>query len=609
MKKGFKNLLAVALSLTLVATVFTSCGGNGSGAGKGDEFTGNNGVVDNIDGKDKTKITMYVYQGGEGTDWAYSAAELFAETNVDTPFADGKKGVYIDITPGPTNTNLYGTIASEGYNLYYTSVVVSNFAASNLLLDITDVVTDTSREGGSIESIIYEGVADSMKSGGRWYALPAGEYYPGLHYNKKVFDNQLLYIAGDSVEIGDADTQATEYSSDYGTVKLVNSLSTVKSAGSDGEMGTEDDGMPRSLEEMLVLMAYIRDETDYSPITLAGMYTNYGNYLMEGLWASLAGYDQMRNYYNCNGEIEVVTGYYDEPILPGIDYIKKPKVEKVTLTDKTGYLGNDMAAKYYAFAMMEIIEREGFYSSPASYSNTVDHYGAQKYLIYDGLGKYSNSKSAMLIEGSYWYNETVDGGVLEDYRKAGGDAANVSCRFMPLPTAYEQKDFVAGKKSTLLDGCSGQIIINGNIKGNTELEKAAKAFMAFLYTDEQNRAYTSYTGMARAMEYSLSPEEISKMPSYYQSLWKMREPSGTNVVYLSGKGQYEGTFAKVYDSIKIRLNSTSNVPFDGVANYFREDDDKKDDTSSDIVEYKNGTKTIFDTYKISEGFWKSLNIG
>ena len=84
-------------------------------------------------------------------------------------------------------------------------------------------------------------------------------------------------------------------------LKLVNSLSTEKSAGSDGQMGTEDDGMPRSLEEMLVLMAYIRDETDYAPITLAGMYTNYGNYLMEGLWTALAGYDQMRNYYNCNG--------------------------------------------------------------------------------------------------------------------------------------------------------------------------------------------------------------------------------------------------------------------------------------------------------------------
>ena len=608
MKKTFKQLLASALSLTLAITGFAACGSNEDDNVKGGGFTGNNGVVDNVDGANKTKITMYVYQGGEGTDWAYSAAELFAEENANTHFTDGKTGVYVELTPGPTNTNLVGTIASEGYNLYYTSVVVSNFAANNLLLDITDVVTDTSREGGSIESIVLDGVAESMKSGDRWYALPAGEYYPGLHYNRNVFDKQLLYIAGDDVELGEGDAQASEYTSDYGSIKLVNSLQTEKSAGTDGEIGTEDDGMPRSLEEMIVLMSYIRDETDYAPVTVAGMYTNYANYLMEGLWIALAGYEQMRNYYNCNGEIEIVTGYYDEPILPGIDYIKKPKVEKVTLTDKTGYLGNDMAAKYYAFAMMEILEREGFYSSPASYSNTVDHYGAQKYLIYDGLGKYSNSKSVMLIEGSYWYNETVDGGVLEDYRKAGGDPTSVDCRFMPLPTSYYQDDFVAGKKSTLLDGCNGQIFINGNIKGNAELEKAAKAFMAFLYTDEQNKDFTLYTGMARAVEYSLSPDEISQMPSYYQSLWKMRESGGENVVYLSGKGTNEGTFAKAYESIKIRLNSTSNLPFDGVANYYRENEDKKAATST-IVEYVNGTKAIFDKYKISESFWKTLNIG
>ena len=602
MKKEFKKLLALSLSLTFATMAFASCGPKKPDEGGAGVYTGNNDVVDNVEGANKTTVTMYVYQGGEGTRWAFEAAERFAEENINTHFADGKTGVYVDITPGPNNSKLKSTIASEGYNLYYMTINVGDFAANNLLLDVTDVVKDTSRLGGSIESAVSPQAAGSVMNGDSWYALPASEYYPGLSYNRKVFDNELLYIAGDDVQVGDAATQAKEYTSDYGKVKLVNSLSTVKSAGSDGQMGTEDDGLPRSLEEMLVLMSYIRDETDYAPVTVAGKYTNYSTYMLEGFWASLAGYDQMRNYYNCTGEIEVVTGYKDEPILPGIDYIKKPIVETVTLTDQTGYLGNDMAAKYYALAMMEIIEREGFYSTPASYSNTVDHYGAQKYLIFDGLGKYSDSKTAMLSEGSYWYNETVDGGVLEDYRKAGGDPTSVDCRFMPLPTAYEQENFVAGKKTALLDTGCKQIFINKNIENNAELVKASKAFFAFLYTDENNKAYTLDTGFGRGFEYTLSPDEISQMSPYYQSLWKLRETDASNVVYLSGKGNLEGTFTKAYNTIMIRLSCTC-LPVKKFVTAFRTDEGKVEGNSV-IKEHVNGTRNLFEEYRITQEKWQ-----
>ena len=369
----------------------------------------------NVEGPGKTTITAYNFDGGIGTDWLREAAERFAKLKQNESYAPGKKGIYIDITGEQGMDPIFASLPTQGFNILFSErrVYVDVLAASGALLDITDIVQDTSRVGGTLESKIFPQAVDALTYNGKYYGAPHYEFYSGLAYDREMFDATMAYFAASD------ETNVFEYDSKYSKapVQMVGSLTAKKSAGPDDIYGNNDDGLPCSMEELLILMDYFKNycTPTISPVVLSGMYKEMANYLVAGLWPSLAGQEQMTNYYNCSGKVEVVTGYTNEPLFEGINYIYKPTTEWITLTEDTGYRGNDMVAKYYAIAMLEILQREGFYSSQ-TYSQTVRHYDAQKALIYGGNVPQSvYDKCAMLIEGSYWYNESVEGGCFTAY--------------------------------------------------------------------------------------------------------------------------------------------------------------------------------------------------
>lgn len=572
-----KKTLSFILAISCVG--FAACGPVGVTTQKKDET--------------KTYISVRNYNGGVGVAWLENAISRYEESRKGAHFAEGKTGVEVEISDGDISTS---TMKQDTFQVYFNGkgIDIELLAKEGKLYDISSIVNDTNRNGGALDSVLTDAAKQKTFIDGKYYALPHYNMYYGASYDAEAFENNNAYLAApgetDTIEYTGMDISITR--------NFVGSAEANKSVGPDGEGGTIDDGLPASLEEFILLMDYFKNQTEYAPIVISGMYLNYVNYFLQGLWPALAGAEQMQNYYNCTGEIEIVTGYTDEPIFPGIDYIKKPTTEWVELTEeaKNGYLGQRMVSKYYALAAVEIMEREGYFSAD-SYLKSVDHYGAQKCLIYDGCAEYK--KVAMLIEGSYWYNESKKAGVLSTYEMLTGNTEPRDVRFMPLPTSFYSSSETTKVPTCYLTGLGSYCTVNANIKNDEEAKKAVLDFVAFLYSEEELRAFTIETGVSRALNYTLSDPEINSMPAFYQQIWRMKSENGSNIIY--GQGN-TATYEKVKSYIPIGLSSPK-VFEDSYLTMLRQNDKK----AADGI-YEVGTKKLFELKQISKSDWeKYLN--
>ncbi len=554
-----KRILATLLSACMLTSVvsMTACGGGGTSSGGGNQ----NKYVYNVPGDNKLTIKVKNFGGGPGNVWLEEAAERFAELKQKEPYGS-KTGVYIDYEATfDQNTT---SMASDSTNIFFDERASdpSVLSQSGLLLNLDEIVKDEKRVGGSLESNIFESAKGGiMGNDGSYYALPHYEFYTGLAYNRTTFENLSAYFAADDEE------NVYQYSSKYGKGNFVGDMTAEKSVGPDGKTGviegvdySLDDGLPRSLDEFILLCDYIKTESegDIAPITVSGKYYKYVEYVFIGFWASMAGAEQMKNYYNCTGEIEVVDRdedgnlqFTNENLFEGISYIKKPKTKMVTMTEeeRNGWLGNDMVAKYYGIAMLEIMQREGFFSKTAK--SEKDHWQAQMDLFMDG--KANTNNSAMLIDGSYWYNEADENGGLNYYeRYVGKDRSELDVQWMSLPTSVYAEGAV-GKDACFLDCGQAYTMINGNVQSNPELMRACLEFIEFCYSEAELQAFTAKTGLARAINYDLTPAQEQEMGVYAAGLWNARDnKAGSNVVALSGTTQ---TFKKAKSAIRIMLDS------------------------------------------------------
>ena len=567
-----KRILAILLSLGCILSC-TACG---------DTPTYSNGAVYNVPGEKKTTIRVTNFDGGIGTVWLDKAAERFAELNQTKSYATGKQGIYVNVERA-SSINLSSTGSWGDIAFTERSYDVTALAQLGVLLNIDDVITDTTRSGGSIDSLIYENKKASLKGhDGQYYGLPHYEFFGGLSYDHEFFEKENIFIAGDSVQ----NASVNVYTSSYGTLRLVKDSSVQKSVGPDGQENTADDGLPSSMEELIQVMAYIKNKTDYGAVVVGATVPNYTNYLIAGLWASLAGYQQMINYYNCTGEIEIVDSLSNEPLFKGIDYIKKPNTRKVVLSENTGFLGNNMAAKYYAISLMEIMLKEGFLVN-SSFSGT-DHYGAEKSIIYNPIDS-QYDKVAMLIEATYWYNEATIAGSFTSYETLAKTKEERDLRFMALPNSFNTipENQRTEQKNVIMDIGIGIGVANAKNEGNEEIVSAVKDFIAFLYSSEELINFTVETGMTRPLTYDVG-EQASQMVGFYEKLWNLRQ--GANVIYWSGT---TSAFKQTKNYLKIVLELPKNP--DKYNNY--------------LTALRAGegwtTETLFNETKYTETEWKN----
>ena len=505
---------------------------------------------------DKTVIEVMNSAGGVGSAWLEEAAKRFEEKVKDVSYEDGKTGVYVKISSAMSPS--VAALGTSAYNMYFRENFdsLTSLIQKGDFLDITDIVTETeteTRDGKaiSIKDKIPEYKYKSLQgSDGKFYALPHYTYYPGLSYDIEVFDQYNLYFAADG------ETNSEYYDGKYAPenkYKFVTSSTAKRTCGPDGIVGTDDDGLPSSLEQFIVLCDRMKN-SGIEPIALSGAYINYSNYLMSGLWTALSGYDEIRTCFTFDGEAEVVDGMTDEDLFCGIDYIKKPNLKKVKVTEKTGWLTWDMSARYYSAALLEVIEKEGFFHT-SSYNSNVTHTDIQNIFI---TGNDASKPVGMLIDGSYWYNESLDAGNFDKFhrlydktRALKGLPVEKQIGWMALPTSLDVMTTEGnGEPVPIVDTASAYAFINANIEkmGKTGLVNACKDFLRHCYTDVELSAFTARTGCHRGLDYDVTESDYNNMNTYYKQLWNTRNKDkgvvycdADNPTFLAGRGTFRFT--------------------------------------------------------------------
>jgi hypothetical protein len=525
MKKSQK-LLSMLLATVALGSTLAGCGGNG----------------------DKT-TTIYVmnFGGGVGRAWLDNAIERFTATKEGYSYEAGKTGVTFEVE-NSIDTGVE-TMSSSGYNIYFdsTSPTALSLQQSGSVICIDDIVKEKSdtRNGVSIsieDKLDEKSRAAFQGADGKYYALPNFALYPGVTYNVDLFEEEEMYIA----KPGQAADKMELENSTYGQVYFaVNGGE--KSCGNDGVYGTYDDGLPTSLVEFLVLC----DRMDSNGIEPLSFRPGYESYLIEALWASLAGAESYETQYTYTGTIEHVVSLSEtENLFEGIDYIKKPITQTTTINRGTGYLANDNVARYYAMAMTEILETEGWISNYA-YVGTLTHIDYMTNFVFSG--KQGKTKQGMFLEGDYWYNEAKDNNVLSEYETLTKDK-NRRMAWMPLPTAvYDSVTPGNGREYTMSSDDCNFAFINANIADNAGLVQACKDFLKFCYSDAELSAFTACTGVYKSsMDYPL--DNVMENMSYFtKSVAACRSASTTVAVdgykdALYNNNLYYPTLDKKYGS-------------------------------------------------------------
>ena len=148
MKKISKSLFVLLLTFVLAFGTL-ACGRN-----PGDPInSGAGGPV--IINPDKTQLYIGVYDGGYGIEFAEKWGERFAALNEETSFEEGKKGVQIWINPSELNgPALIDSVLGAREQVFIAqSVYYYDYLSSGVMLDISDVVTESLSEFGENNTI------------------------------------------------------------------------------------------------------------------------------------------------------------------------------------------------------------------------------------------------------------------------------------------------------------------------------------------------------------------------------------------------------------------------------------------------------------------------
>ena len=544
-------------------------------------------------------ISVINYDGGTGRIWLSEAAERFKELNESTDYGGGYVGVDFEVEHHQGLST--ATMDTDGYNIYFNEggSSIRSIAQRGLLLDLTEAMTTPLTEYGedkTIESKIAESYRIMEKgSDGNYYGIPHVEYYSGVSYDVDAWENYGLYLA---VEGG------TAYKSKFGEAKFcsTNTAGAIKTVGPDGQANTQDDGLPSSLTEFLVLCARMKNTYSISPFGTSGKTITYTNFLVSSLWAALAGYQKMQTCYTFSGTIDAVTGYEETPLFEVStgEYanIKKPITESLTVTEETGYRVYDMVERYYATAFLEIAENEGWFDWGTTHG--AEYTTAQYRFICSGatIGGVQQDKIGMYVDGSYWYNESngAKANNFEDYYNLmppGTPERQIGWMNLPvtLNTTVTEGN---GKNAAMLEVALSNTFVNGNISQNEPLKKACLDFLRFLYTDAELQAFTALTGIPKAVSYSLG-DRIDELDTFQKGLWNIHEKTN-GVLYASADNE---TFLGSIGSFNL-YSAAEVFKYGGFKCYY----DAFAKSATGLT-----SQTIFEATKMTEGLWNNLYKG
>ena len=487
-------------------------------------------VIDSVD-KTKIQLNVFSYNGGVGSEWLDKVIERFEADYKDATFSNGRTGV--QVVPDKTKSDVFSNMGTNNNHVIFSEVGnYSQLVTQKSVLDISDIMDKPLNEltktadTKTLKSKMYDETIDFYSfSGGKIYALPHYSFFSTFTYNKQLLTDKNLYFAKDYDVNGDLDS------------KFIHSASEDKSCGPDGIYGTDDDGLPATYTELFDLFNMMKNK-NVTPITWAGgemVSSGYVNYLLNNVYLSLAGKDQARLNYTFDSKDKTIT------IVEKFEGGKAVTKEEKITADKYKKLNSELA-KYQAIKVVDTILDNALWQSGDCDSTTTTMLSTQQNYIESYNG---GTPIAMIVEGSYWYNEADNAGYIEDTKNRFTDFdAKNNYQILPLPRVYEgtYKD-VEGKevgKAVYADQADSLAVINANIAGDKELVELAKTFLAYCYTDESLKEFTETTRVTRSLKYAV---DVNKLDAWGKAVWNYTKaadlllPYSSNSLYLNNRTQ------------------------------------------------------------------------
>lgn len=504
MKNKLLKAVATMVAAVALTSSLTACGVNNPSQNSG-----------------KTTVFVWNYDGGVGHEWLNAVASRFEAANAETEFEAGKTGVKIEVL-NDKDSDWGSVLSSSPYSVFFLEGVQYNsYQSQNKFLDITDIVTEEIKgEGRSIESKLNANTKASLGASGKYYVLPHYQSLNGVSYNKTFFDEKNLYFAKNESDYKNSNPSSPFYG-------FIKNADCEKTCGPDGVPGNYDDGLPSSIEEFNRLLNAIIELTA-KPFVWFGGGASYQTSFVNALWASLEGYDgAMANFIlDSNGkETEIITGF-------GADG-KPSETEKVVIDETNYYKVYSQVSRYYALETAQKIFTDGRYYHKNSLTDTNSHTDIQGLFL---ESMYTDTPIAMIFEGSYWQNEAKDSGEWDRVMRAHPEAKDLEIRFMPLPVQVSGSVKEGeGRAPTVVDALNSYAFINANVKmkHGEGVEKAAKAFLKFCYTEESLKEFTLKSSVTKNLDYDMG-EDVNKLSYYAQSAYKIYK-EGSVVTAISPK--------------------------------------------------------------------------
>ncbi len=479
MRKTFLSSMALVMALSSTLSL-TACGGGRDTGGEKVDTT-------------KTQLIISNYDGGGGHAWLDDIEARFEAAYAEKEYESGKKGVQILVDNHKTK-GAEISFATDEADIFFNEEI-NYYDLPSSALDLTDVVEEIlEQEGVSMTPEMQAG----LQINGKYYALPHYEFYNGISYNKKVFNDEMLYIAADG-SYTDADGDLA--------------------AGPDGQAGTDDDGLPATIEEFSALCAHMKLNEVTPFITSGANKMWYPTMAVDAFATAYDGADAAQAMMTFNGaDLKVVTSMSDNR--------SEIITQTVQLKKENGNQAWQSAGRAYALTLIKEFADKGYFSSDGLVG-TVQMTEAQKMFI---ESQAKNAPIAMIVDGSWWENEAAEFNVFDRVVEQRGDRysrKNGEFAFMPLPTKLndsDTNDVERGYFSTYNTFALAKKTVS------EEKLELVKDFLKFCYSLENLQTYTQITGMAKGMVYEMPADKLTSMTTYQQSLWAVHK-SG-NVVYM-----------------------------------------------------------------------------
>ncbi len=516
---------------------------------------------------DATKTTLGVkyYNGGLRREWIDKACDAFEKDFADYSFEPGKKGIQIQKDFEKQVIQVDAVTASPYQVFVMENVDYFQFAAKNVMLDVTDVVTNPApinaaeKENKPIVNKFYDASKDfyGLGEGGgkKYYAIPFYDSSCGINYNVDLFEDKGFYFAENKTAEGlsEADLGSYEKVSEL----FVQDASEKRSLGPDGKTGvidgvdySWDDGLPATYADFHALLTYMSSES-VTPIAWNGYEKGYLISLALNLWNSSIGYEEAQNSLTFSGT---------STRLLDLDSSYRPKMEKgeyvyasdLSVNGDNVYKVHQQKGLLDACNFAKTIMSNRDYYLAEGMKPSFMHTTAQNYFINGTDDPTLVSKPiGMLVEGAWWNSEATP-----SYK--GNDKKTKRFGILPLPHATSAQ---IGEDNLTLSDRDSSMFINAACPEN--LKEAAKTFLGYLNSDRMINIFSEYTDMVRFLKADLTEETLSNMSYFGNRAYQYY--SAPNTKHLDWRPQTEAASRKAgalsYRKWGFSVDASNDNPF------------------------------------------------